>query len=232
MQNKTGEIIVWLGLADDDYLAARTLLRQGLVVQGSIFSASAVEKYLKTIHLIHNKDFDTFGKKAHDVHHLYKNLEDPLYKNKPLNESYLKALNKAYRLRYPDRLEKEFSIALHQGKMLVGLDETVFKIRNRIKFQGTERPFKFDLMVIENAPLLMQGNHAFGTTKRDEAFSQSLVWYEMRVLKNGAWLQAYNPSTATDDSRYDLDGLRHGDSDRQFILQAPVIDSTEKEASN
>lgn len=229
MQNKTGEIIVWLGLADDDYLAARTLLRQGLVVPGSILSASAIEKYLKTVHLIHNKPFETFGKKAHDVYHLYKNLEDHLYKEKPLNESYLRALNKAFRLRYPDRLEKEFSIALHQGKMLVGLDETVFKIRNRIKFQGAERPFKFDLMIKENDPHLMQGNYAFGIAKRGEAFSQPLVWYEMRVLENGAWLQVYNPSTATDDNEYNLDGLRHGDSDKQFILQAPALDPTTKE---
>lgn len=229
MQNKTGEIIVWLGLADDDYLAARTLLRQGLVVQGSIFSAFAIEKYLKTVHLIHNKEFATFGKKAHDVCHLYKNLKDLLYKEKPLNESYLKALNRAFRLRYPDKLEKEFNIALHQGKMLVGLDETVFKIRNRIKFQGAEKQSKFDLMVTENDPHLMQGNHAFGTAKRNEVFSQPLIWYEMRVLKNGVWLQIYNQSTATDDNKYDLNGLCHGNSDKQFVLQAPLIDPTIKE---
>src|ERR1039458_2482499 len=44
--------LTWLGWADDDYLAARALLLNNLLVQGSAFSNTTVEKYFKTLFIL------------------------------------------------------------------------------------------------------------------------------------------------------------------------------------
>ena len=222
MQNQTEKIIAWLGLADNDYIAARSLLRQGLLVQGTILACFAIEKYFKTVHLIENKEFKKQGEKAHDVLGLYAQLKK-FAPRQNLNESYLATLNKAYKLRYPDKLEKEFNIALHQAKTLVGLDETVFKIRNRVKIVRANRPFKFEQLIEQKNEQLLQGNHTFGDAKRDELFQQPLLWYEMRVLKNETWMEANYVATAKDDGKYDVQGFRHGSSNKEFKLQAAPI---------
>jgi len=226
--NQANEIIAWLGLADNDYLAARTLLRRGLLVQGTILANSAIEKYLKTVHRIKNIGFDTRGEKAHNLVKLYKSLKET-DSRKDLNESYLALLIRAYKLRYPDRLEKEYNLALNQGKMLVGLDETVFKIRSRIEFSGTRRPFKFDLLIHQKDETLMQANHTFGEAKREDLFKGPLTWYEMRVLKNGVWMEATYIAPAIDDGSYDVEGFRHGSSDREYLLQAAPIGQETKD---
>jgi len=225
MSNQQTDIIIWLQSADNEYIAARTLLRQGLILQGVILSASVIEKYLKAVHLINNVSFDTQGEKAHNVLNLYKNLPS-VYSEKPLNESYLRFLNNAYKLRYPDKTPEGFNVALHQGKMLVGLDETVHKIRKRVQIKtsdGGDFKTMFDHLIEHKDDHLLNGNHAFGAASRESAFEQPLLWYEMRILKNGAWLEAHNVSLAKDDGNYDLKGLQKGSSDRQFILQAPVM---------
>lgn len=73
--NQANEIIAWLGLADNDYLAARVLLRRGLLIQGAILVNSAIEKYLKTVHRIKKIKFDTRGERAHNLVNLYRRLK-------------------------------------------------------------------------------------------------------------------------------------------------------------
>mgnify|MGYP005863918159 CR=1 FL=1 len=60
-------VAVWLGFADGDYIAARSLLRRSLIVQGAIFANTAVEKYLKTVLLVEGKQIPI----THDVPELY-----------------------------------------------------------------------------------------------------------------------------------------------------------------
>lgn len=40
-------VLQWVTWADQDYVAARALLLSGLLVQGSAFSNTAIEKYFK-----------------------------------------------------------------------------------------------------------------------------------------------------------------------------------------
>ncbi|MDD4900826.1 MAG: hypothetical protein PHS62_01775 [Patescibacteria group bacterium] len=88
-QNQARDITAWLSLADNDYLAARTLIRRGLLVQGAILSNSAIEKYLKTVHRIKNIKFDKRGEKAHNLVNLYNQLKET-DSRKDLSESFSK----------------------------------------------------------------------------------------------------------------------------------------------
>lgn len=122
-QDKISEIIAWRDLADNDYIASRTLLRKGFLVQGVILANSSIEKYLKTICRIENIPFKNRGQDAHKILNLYQtilNIDSKL----SLNQSYLEILTKSYELRYPDRLEIEYNLALNQIKGLVSTDPT------------------------------------------------------------------------------------------------------------
>jgi HEPN domain-containing protein len=87
----------WLRWADDDYIAARQLLLDNLLVQGAALANTAIEKYFKTIFLAKRLRLP----KVHDLPLLYRRL------NKsgitfPLSNDFLALLFKLYKLRYPE----------------------------------------------------------------------------------------------------------------------------------
>ncbi|MFL6351792.1 MAG: HEPN domain-containing protein [Bryobacteraceae bacterium] len=111
-------ILLWLGWADKDYAAARRLLLNAYLVQGAVLGNTALEKYLKTL-------FIMLGKKvprSHDVVALHESLLKHLPNLEEISVNFLKVLCKAYRLRYPDDLQIEFSLSLEQPKILTELD--------------------------------------------------------------------------------------------------------------
>src|SRR5690242_8412486 len=122
--------LIWLGWADNDYIAARSLLLGNLLIQGAALSNAAVEKYLKTLHVVQSLP----NPRGHNVSSLYKNLKTSGM-DLGLDAQYLALLVKAYRLRYPDDLEIGFNIVLAQTKMLVELDATVHRIRKGFVLQ-------------------------------------------------------------------------------------------------
>jgi hypothetical protein len=76
-------------------------------------------------------------------------------KNEPgsdldLNESYLRLLQKAYKLRYPDDAADGFNIALNQVRLLVELARTVKKIIERFHIVRTDQDQKI-MLVLERA---------------------------------------------------------------------------------
>src|SRR5882724_1639959 len=98
---KKSTIIGWLNVADDDYLSARVLIDNGLLIQGAVLSCTSIEKYLKMIHAIFDIKFASRGD-PHNVLDLYKSIKKHDAKIN-LNEDYLKLLVKIYKFRYPDK---------------------------------------------------------------------------------------------------------------------------------
>jgi HEPN domain-containing protein len=95
----------WIRWADADYLSARLLLLQGLLVQGAALANTAIEKYLKAV-FCHAQVKIPHG---HAIDALYAKVKAIGPTNLDLNESFLRLLRKAYKLRYPDDLNKVFS---------------------------------------------------------------------------------------------------------------------------
>jgi HEPN domain-containing protein len=130
-----GEPIVrtfhWLRWADSDYLAARYLLLGRMVVQGCVLANTAIEKYLKALHA----HLELPISRSHAVETLYAELKNSAKSTVTLNQSFLRVLQKAYRLRYPDALPDGFNISLNQMKVLAELDRTVFAISGAFTFR-------------------------------------------------------------------------------------------------
>jgi hypothetical protein len=115
-----------------DYLAARYLLNNDLLMQGIGLSSLAVEKYLKSILVSQNIIL-----KVHlDQWTL---IKASFIKNKitlfnELDENYLNLLGRAFSLRYYDRISNTSRYAFKKWQVLAELDFVVNLIESRTNF--------------------------------------------------------------------------------------------------
>src|SRR5208282_890929 len=110
--------LMWLRWADTDYLAARLTLLAGLLVQGAALSDTAIEKYLKSLFSHRQLPIP----RSHRVSELYERIRKETGTDLSINESYLRLLEKAYTLRYPDEVTEGFNLALNRVRLLAELD--------------------------------------------------------------------------------------------------------------
>jgi HEPN domain-containing protein len=197
----------WLRWADQDYVAARTLLLKGLLVQGCGLANTAVEKYFKAVLVISGSSFPR-GFQGHDVVHLYEKLLSAGI-DRGLNMDFLRMLVKAYRMRYPDDLEHGFNIVLQRVKILAELDATVHAIRKGFQFrqQGGDRANSLEALVEKKNEQLLDRNHIYGS-ERAELFAGATMVYEARVLRSGILEVEYEAQRVTDDGQFDIEGLK------------------------
>jgi HEPN domain-containing protein len=203
-------VLQWVTWADQDYVAGRGLLLNGLLVQGCVFSNTTIEKYLKAILSARGSAFA----KIHNAAKLY----DECKKTgsvPPVNEGYLRTLFKAYTLRYPDDLAEGFNIALVQTKLLAELDATVFALRAPFKFKkpdGSVAPTRFEQLLGKDDARIKEKNAAFTSFARTGLFTGNSECLELRVLPGGAIIEATYSAKVHDDGVFDVEALKPGAS--------------------
>ncbi len=207
---KAQRVLQWVNWADKDYISARSLLLADLLVQGTILSNTAVEKYLKAVCSLVAL---TFPKSCHDVPKLHRIIRSKEIKPN-VNTDYLSLLKKAYELRYPDNLSPGYNICLAQAKLLTELDHSVCEIRKGFGFRkanGENIETRLSHLLKTQDKALMDSNSAFGDAKRDEIFKDKNRFYELRVLPDGTIMEAeYQSTEARDDGVFDEVALRPG----------------------
>jgi HEPN domain-containing protein len=197
---------LWVGWADQDYIAARILLLRGLVVQGATMANTAIEKYLKAVCALSGIPYEGVG---HDV----SKLSGLLYRQDiklELNAKFLRYLNKSYKLRYPDDLGPGFNIALNSTATLVEMDLTVQGIRRGFGFQkdGKSVRTKLDGMKETHSADLLTNNCAIGGANKEQLFAQPSWAYDLRVLDNRVILEgSYGVEKLLDDDNFERAGL-------------------------
>lgn len=202
------EVVQWLSWADQDYLAARSLLSRDYILQGTILANTAIEKYIKAVLTYRQKAFPK-GWKGHDVMALYQSFQSS-GRAPAVNEGFLRDLGKAYKLRYPDDLNDGFNISLAGIKVLTELDSTVYAIRNGfvINRAGKSAGTKLDHLIATQGPELVERNVAFGTTARSQVVNTPTACFELRVLNGGEIMSLeYTAGPIPDDRLFDRPGL-------------------------
>jgi len=201
-------VLQWVNWADQDYVAARELLLSGSLVQGVVFSNTAVEKYLKAIQAVQG----VHVQRGHDPMRLYTSCKSrgalP-----PVNEDFLAALNKAYALRYPDALKDGFNIVLVQIKLLAELDATVHALRAPFRFQSNSQTtvrMRLELLLEKSDHRLTERNSAFTDYSRVSLFAGLSECYELRMLSGGTIIEALYTARVTDDGVFDVEALKPG----------------------
>ncbi len=170
----------WVAWADEDYIAARLLLLSGHVVPGTALAFTAVEKYLKAVCTLSGIPFEKVG---HNVCKLNGLLHIRAVRLE-LNSDFLKLLNRAYKLRYPDELAEGFNVALNSSVVLAELDLTVERIRRGFHFMrnGEVTTTRLDHARKSQSPELLTKNCAFGNANKDQLFAEPSWCYEVRVF--------------------------------------------------
>jgi HEPN domain-containing protein len=224
--------LLWLKWADSDYQSARLLLLQGLLVQGAAFSDTAVEKYLKSLFAHQGLPIPH----SHNVAKLYQAVKAKTGSDLDLNESYLRLLAKAYRLRYPDDAIDGFNIALNQIRLLVELDRTVKKITERFRIVRADRNEKV-LLILERAT---QNNDASVLIKNvvldpslgPQLFSNPSHSYDLRRHKGQIYETNYVTEMVSDGPDYEIEGFAVV-SDNQFeVAYKPILQNPNSASVN
>lgn len=127
----TGYSLADLGYRD--YIAARFLLNNHFIVQGLTLASTAVEKYLKAVIVFnlqerewYNYHFDRFEKLKSLLAKVNRNVTeefDPLL---------VEILEKAFKIRYYDKLEKPIYIGFYINQFIGELDYTINYLENFI----------------------------------------------------------------------------------------------------
>jgi HEPN domain-containing protein len=211
----------WIRWADADYLGARILLLQGLLIQGAALANTALEKYLKAVCFYSGMKIPH----GHAVDVLYGKVTGHAPTNLALNESYLRLLRKAYKLRYPEELNDGYSIALNQAKLLSQLDRSVLEITKRFEAELTDG--KTIPMVLEEARMrkheaFLAKNVALDPAQSALLFSNPSHSIDIRNHKGNLYQVVYQSLYIKDDLVFEVEGFVP-QNDLQFTVAFPPI---------
>ncbi len=172
----------FLQLALDDYFAARLLLRNGLLPQGTALAATSVEKHLKAVLALS----DIFTKKHLGCSGLVALVrKDHSALAAALNKDFMKFLDRAFRMRYASVDGPGFNMVLNQHRTLLELDRTMMEIDSGFKVEGVKRldttPFRE--AVQSRKELLFEDNVPLGSISLEELTARKNKMYEIRVAE-------------------------------------------------
>lgn len=207
------KILHWLTWADNDYLAARKLLLDGLLVQAASLANTSIEKYLKALLVFQNKKVV----RGHNPLAIYKEVKK--CSTLQLDEAFLGLLEKAYAMRYPDDLEEGYNIVLSQTLILDALDQTVKSITDRIAMKnnsGETAKRKLALLIERRDSQLFSMNTALGIITKDALLAQPSLVFECRFLY-GNYLGAEYGTDRIGNTSFEREGFIQK-SDKDFVL--------------
>lgn len=210
------EFMYFINSAYSEYKAARNLLLNNHLVQGSILASASLEKYLKSIVCFHTK---CPPPKTHEITSKkllrpVKQLDRKLYNN--LNIEFIHLLSNCYKLRYLDSIKKGYNIVLSKNRTLAEIDFIVNKVENNFShFQLNLRKFERQYHRDLDAKLdgLFLNNHILNGIKKSVYINGKLdLVYECRALNTLHLLEAtYKTQKTVDEKRFLIPGLVHNE---------------------
>lgn len=150
-----------------DYVAARSLLRNGLEIQGLILASTSIEKYLKAILATAGKATATHLDSDGFVEILQQNGRDVL---PYISGSFLQYLGRAYAFRYIEPNSGPASITVERRKLLAELDYSVsqFESAVTIEVNGTIQKSSYARAIESRDDRIWKENYILeGTPKSD-----------------------------------------------------------------
>ena len=159
----TAKDFLILGLTD--YLAARVLINNGLLIQGVCLASTCIEKYFKAIVALSNeiphKHLNT--KLIQQIYDFDPNL------SKNFNPTFLELLTKSYKLRYISDLSAGYSIVLIQFPILAEIDLIVQKIESQFSFfeYGEKIDLGYQRLIREKDPRILENNFLYMNINKD-----------------------------------------------------------------
>jgi HEPN domain-containing protein len=191
-------VITFLRLAFDDYVAARTLFLNNMLPQACALAATSVEKHLKAILAVRGNRCP-----GHLTSRLFNSLENyqpELYRN--LNIDYLKFLSQAYELRYLDDKKPGFGLVINKYRALAELDRMIPEIEKGFNLQSGGEPIQTPLRqgITKKTELLFQENHMLQRIPKGEYFRKINDVFELLVAPDGRIITATYKTQGVNDN--------------------------------
>lgn len=120
-----------LNYSTHDYIAARTLLKDGQAGPGTIMAITALEKMLKTLLILENQAIvvDGSGHRLAPMIDKLVAIDSTLFTSNQV--TFVKHIDQAYKIRYPDNIDPSFRIFLPSLKIMENLDLLYCGLMNR-----------------------------------------------------------------------------------------------------
>lgn len=193
-----------------DYIAARFLLNNHYILQGLTLASIAVEKYLKAIIVFnlqerewYNYHFDRFEK----LKNLLANVNSDV--TKEFDPVFVAILEKAFKIRYYDKIEKPIFMGFYINQFIGELDYTIDYLENFIfNTQSCGQPITvYNKAVINkdsdlyyNNYILNKENKKYFMEKPDIGFSIYIsigsVVHKEKIVKGGSTRNKYDGQIA------------------------------------
>lgn len=208
-EEKFRKISGYLSSGYRDYLAARTLLINGLIYRGVIVSATSIEKLLKVFLVLKNNP-----KKTHNVSKLFTEAVkfDSELQNQ-INNDFIELLSKSYKLRYFDDdifnySKGKFQLTVAQYKTLAELDFTAITLLNsfKVEFMGQELESEYHENLKENYRLLYDENFVLSKISKKEFVERKQQVYQIRTVQNGIMERTFYTEDAKEDGIFIFPG--------------------------
>lgn len=109
-----------------DYIAARFLLNNEFIIQGTTLASTAIEKYLKALIIFTSKEEKNYNYHLDNIIKLKAILEKNHYDiTKNFDPVFLNILENAYKIRYYDNLKEPIKIGFFLNQFIGELDSTI-----------------------------------------------------------------------------------------------------------
>ena len=127
----TGSALLDLGYRD--YIAARFLLNNQFIIQGLTLASTAIEKYLKALIVFTLKGKERYTYHFDSLGKLKNILERNHYDvTKTFDPVFVSILEKAYKIRYYDKLKGPIEIGFFLNQFIGELDNTIHNLETFI----------------------------------------------------------------------------------------------------
>ena len=169
-----------------DYKAARFLLNNDLLMQGVTLASSAVEKYFKAVLIIHNLKRKVHLDNLKEIKKAFARINLDIIDE--LDESFLKILSDAYKLRYYDNLKDKLSFGFLSNQLLAELDYTINLIDSRLSMKNSQNeeilsPYR--VAINDKDEKILLNNYILNKIDKKEFMERPSMSYMLNVEKNG-----------------------------------------------
>jgi len=196
----------WLmDLGYRDYIAARLLLNNHLIVQGLALASTSVEKYLKALIVFNLNERERYHyhfDKFEELKNLLKKVNKDV--TGELDPVFLEILEIAFKIRYYDKIEQPVFMGFFINQFIGELDYTIAFLENFIAKteNGEMSTSAYNRAIKRNEPHLYQNNFVLNKEnkkdfmeKPDIGFSINIrigsVVQEEKIVKGGSTKNKY-----------------------------------------
>lgn len=211
-----------------DYISARLLFNNHMLVQGCCLANTAIEKFFKAI-------IDFRGNSTRATHNLkkllpsIKNFSPEIYDK--LNVEFLEELSKIYLTRYLDNCGRGYNFAILKNKYLAELDFTYSVLEPSLRYQAEsdkrERKTLYETAVENKNQKLWLNNYILHGVDKKEFVEQIEFVHEMRIYEhNNELLEAsYSTKQTNNDGKFRYEGFAPAGDHKSFTLShKPILD--------